>query len=98
MSQTACSTCSFSFDNHRAPGASALRGKLLFGPERLISKPRADSTAYDVCPNCGNRFLSSEFETMRDLSRKKLGAMGVVYGAVALLIVGLGAVVWLAGP
>jgi len=97
MSQATCPSCSFSFDNHREPGAGSLRGKLLFGPERLISKPRADSSAHDLCPNCGARFVSSEFETMRDLSRKKLGAMGLIYGIVALLIVGLGAVVWLAG-
>jgi hypothetical protein len=96
MSQTTCPSCAFAFDNDRKAGSNALRGRLLFGPERLVSKPRADSTAYDLCPSCGKRFLSSEFESMRALSRKKLGVMGAVYGVVALLIAGLGAVVWLA--
>jgi predicted RNA-binding Zn-ribbon protein involved in translation (DUF1610 family) len=98
MSQTMCPSCGVRFDNNREPGSSTLRGRLLFGPERLILKPRVDSAAYDLCPNCGNRFLSSEFETMRNASRRKLGLMGVIYGVVALLIAGLGAVVWLAGP
>jgi hypothetical protein len=96
MSQTTCPSCRFAFDNHRKAGSTTLRGRLLFGPERLISKPRADSTAYELCPSCGSRFLSSEFESMRALSRKKLGVMGIIYGVVALLIVGVGAVVWLA--
>ena len=98
MTQTTCPSCGIGFDNPRKSGSSALRGRLLFGPERLIWKPRIDSTAYDLCPNCGARVLSSEVQSMRDASRRKLGTMGIVYGVVVLLIAGLGAIVWLAGP
>lgn len=94
MSRTMCPSCGLGFDNHREGGLATLRGKLLFGPERLVGKSRLDSAARDLCPNCGHRFVSSEFEAMRDLSRRKLGAMGVIYGVVTLIIACLVVLVW----
>ena len=97
MSQTTCPSCGFGFDNQRPVGISQLRGRLLFGPERVISKPRVDSNAYDTCPKCGTRFLSSEMNMLRALARLKLQSAAAVYGGVALLIVVVGVVVWLFG-
>lgn len=97
MSQTTCPSCGFGFDDHRPIGAEGLRGRLLFGPERLISKPRVDSTAFDTCPSCGNRFVSGELATFRAFARLKLRSMGIIYGLMGLLIAALGTTVWVLG-
>jgi hypothetical protein len=55
MSQTTCPSCGFGFDNHRPGGAEELRRRLVYGTERLIYNPKADSTAYDTCPGCGTQ-------------------------------------------
>lgn len=97
MSQTKCPSCGFSFDNHRPGGAVALRGRLLFGPERLIGKARVDETAFDICPNCGNRFLANEVEFFGTFARAKLQSMAAIYAVVALGVVTLLAIVLVSG-
>ena len=97
MSQTTCPSCGFGFDNHRPAGAEELRGRVLYGPERLIYNVKADSAAYDTCPKCGKQFLSTEFRKLRMLVRVKFRSASLVYGLGAILILAVAAAVWLSG-
>ena len=97
MSQTQCPSCGFEFDNHRPRGAEALRGRLLFGPERLITKARVDANAFDACPSCANRFVAPEVAIAGKFVRAKLGTMGALYGTVAFAVVALVAVLLVSG-
>lgn len=96
MSQAKCPSCGFTFDNHRSGDPEELRGRLLYGPERLIAKARLDESALDSCPNCGNRFPSQEFRFFGEFARARIQTMGGVYAAVSLVVVALGVSLWLA--
>jgi hypothetical protein len=97
MSQTQCPSCGYAFDNQRPQGAEKLRGRLLYGPERLIAKARVDGGAFDVCPNCSTRFVAEEVEVFSTLARAKLRSMSAIYGGVALAAAALVAVLWVSG-
>lgn len=95
MSQAACPSCGFRFENHR-DGASELRaGRLVYGTERVIYQPKMDSSAYDTCPKCGAAFVSSEFDRLRAIVRTKRNVAAFVYGMVGLLITAVAATIWL---
>jgi len=97
MSQTECPACGFGFDNHRPAGAEELRGRMLYGPERLITKARVDPGAFDTCPNCGNRFVAPEVEIIGTFARAKLRSMGAIYAGVALVVAVVVAMLWVSG-
>jgi hypothetical protein len=97
MSQAKCPSCGFGFDNHRRSGdLEGLRGRLLYGPERLIGKARLDGPAFDTCPNCGNKFPSAEFRFFGEFARAKIQSMGAIYAVVGLLVTAAGVSLWLA--
>jgi hypothetical protein len=95
MSQAKCPSCGFGFDNHRSGDPEELRGRLLYGPERLIGKARLDGPAFDTCPNCGNKFPSEEFRFFGEFARAKIQTMGGIYAVVGILVVALGMWLWL---
>ena len=95
MSQTKCPSCGFAFDNQRSTGPEVLRGRLLYGPERLIAKARLDAAAFDTCSSCGNRFVSKEFRFFGDFARAKLRSMGAIYALVGILVMAI--LIWLTG-
>jgi hypothetical protein len=76
MSETKCPSCGFGFDNHRSAGPEQLRGRMLFGPERLIANAKLNDASFDICPNCGSRFPSAEFRIFGEFARSKLRSMG----------------------
>ena len=97
MSQAKCPQCGFGFDNHRNSGVEQLRGRMIFGPERLVANPKMDAAATDTCPKCGSSFPSSEFQVFGDFSRAKLRSMAGVYATVGVVVVALALSVWLSG-
>jgi|SRR5450631_633005 len=97
MSQAKCPSCGFGFDNHRSAGPEQLRGRMLFGPERLIANAKLNDAAFDICPSCGSRFPSAEFRIFGEFARSKLRSMGGIYAVVGIFIVVLGISIWLGG-
>ena len=97
MSQAKCPHCGFGFDNQRSAGPERLRGRLLYGPERLIAKAKLDGASFDICPNCGNRFPSQEFVFFGEFARAKLRSMGSIYAVAGIFIVVLAISIWLGG-
>ena len=95
VSDTRCPSCGFAFDNRRAPDPEGLRGKLLYGPERLIVSAKLDASGFDECPSCGNRFVSEDFRFFGEFVRARLHSMGGVYAFVAAIIVAFIAAFWL---
>jgi hypothetical protein len=96
MSQAKCPSCGFGFDNQRRP-EKELRGRLLYGPERLIGRRRLDAEAFDMCPKCGTRFESAEFQFFGEFARAKLHSMAGVYALVMLVVVAFVISIWLSG-
>jgi hypothetical protein len=86
MSETICPTCNHRFDNRRDNSPEWLRGRLTYGPERLIVNAKLNSAAMDVCPSCGSRFATDNFRFISEFVRMKLRSMGAIYGLVALMI------------
>jgi hypothetical protein len=97
MSQAKCPSCGFGFDNHRDAGPEQLKGRMLFGPERLIAKARLDDAAFDTCPKCGNRFPSEEYQFFGQFARLKLRSMGGIYAIAGILIIVVAISIWLGG-
>ena|SRR6185437_14177400 len=95
MSQAKCPGCGFDFDNHRNAGPEQLRGRMLYGPERLIAKAKLDGAALDTCPSCGNRFPSREFRFFGEFARAKLRSMAGIYALVGILAGALAVSIWL---
>lgn len=97
MSQTKCPSCGFNFDNQRGTGPEVLRGRLLYGPERLIAKARLDAAAFDTCASCGKEFASKEFRFFGEFARARIRSMGGIYAMVGILAIAMVAAIWLAG-
>jgi rubredoxin len=95
MSQAKCPSCGFAFDNHREGGTRSLRGRLLFGPERLIATAKRKASDMDLCPNCGTRFVSEEFAIFGKFARARLQSVGAVYAVVGLVVVAMIASFWM---
>jgi hypothetical protein len=90
-----CPSCGFSFDNRRDAGLEGLRGKLLYGPERLIVNARLDAGGLDLCPSCGKRFVSNDFRFFGEFVRARLHSMGGVYALVLAVIAAFVAALWM---
>jgi predicted RNA-binding Zn-ribbon protein involved in translation (DUF1610 family) len=95
ITDTRCPSCGFAFDSRRAADPEGLRGKLLYGPERLIVNARLDASGFDQCPSCGNRFVSEDFRFFGEFVRARLRSMGGVYALVFVLIAAFAAAFWL---
>jgi hypothetical protein len=85
MSETTCPVCRCRFDNHRDNSPEWLRGRLTYGPERLIVNAKLNSAAVDVCPSCGARFATDNFRFISEFVRAKLRSMGAIYGLVVVM-------------
>ena len=84
MSQAKCPSCGFGFDNHRRSGSlRGLRGRLLYGPERLIRKLDWTAPHSTPAPNCGrDKFPQREF-TSSASCQAKIQSMGAIYAVMA---------------
>ncbi len=72
-----------------------LRGRMLYGPERLIVNARLNAAALDHCPSCGREFASVPFRMFGEFVRARIRSMGAVYALVALAAIAAIAVVLL---
>jgi len=90
-----CPSCDFAFDSRRDADLEGLRGKLLYGPERLIVNARLDASGLDLCPSCGKRFVSDDFRFFGEFVRARLHSMGGVYAFVFALIAAFVAALWI---
>lgn len=93
-----CPSCGFAFDSARAGGPEALRGRLIYGPERLVVNAKLDAASFDVCPACGKHFVSDQFRFFSEFVRARLRSMGGIYALVVVLIAALAAAVWIGKP
>jgi hypothetical protein len=84
MSRIQCPSCHFAFEDGRPAGLEGLRGRLLYGPERLIVNAHLNAAALDSCPSCGRQFASAPFSMLGEFVRARIGLMGAVYALVAL--------------
>jgi predicted RNA-binding Zn-ribbon protein involved in translation (DUF1610 family) len=89
MSQTKCPSCGISFENGRHASCEDLRGRLTFGPERLIVNSQVTARDLDTCPSCGKAFVSDPFLLFGQFVRARLHTMGAVYALVFALAVGV---------
>lgn len=71
---------------------------MVYGPERLVVNSKLDATAFDTCPACGERFVAPELRIFGEFVRARLRSMGVLYGAVLLVVAALAASVFLGRP
>ena len=85
--QTSCPACGFAFDNRRTLSVEGLRGRFLYGPERLIVNTKLTAASLDKCPSCGREFVSAPFRIPGEFVRVKIRSMGVVYALVLLVAV-----------
>jgi hypothetical protein len=97
MSRATCPSCGSQFDNHRPHGPRSLRGRLLFGPERLIAKAKRQASDLDTCPRCRHAFVSDDFAFFGRFARARLQSMAGIYAIAGLLIAAMVASLWLSG-
>jgi hypothetical protein len=97
-SQARCPACGLRFASARGAGPEALRGRLVYGPERLVVNAKLDAAAFEVCPSCGKRFVSDQFRVFGEFVRARLHSMGGIYALVVVLIAAIAAVVWIGSP
>ena len=87
MSQTQCPSCGLGFDNGRTLSYEDLRGRMLYGPERLIVNAKLDAAAFDRCPSCGREFVSAPFRVFGEFVRARIHSMGWMYALVLLVAI-----------
>jgi hypothetical protein len=85
MSQIQCPSCKFAFDDGKTLSLEGLRGRMLYGPERLIVNARLDAASFDKCPSCGREFVAPSFRIFGEFVRARIRSMGGLYVAVLLL-------------
>jgi hypothetical protein len=86
MTPTICPSCGTAFDNVRAASAEGLRGRLTYGPERLIVNAQLSARNFDTCPQCGRRVASGAARFFAQFVRARLRLMSVPYVLVLLVI------------
>lgn len=96
--RSACPACGLAFSTSRAGGLEAMRGRMVYGPERLVVNSKLDAAAFDTCPACGERFAAPQMRIFGEFVRARLRSMGMLYGAVIVVIAALAASVLLGRP
>ena len=87
MSQSQCPSCGVRFENGKTFSYEDLRGRMLYGPERLIVNAKLGASAMDTCPSCGKEFVSAPFRIFGEFVRARIRSMGGVYALVFLVAV-----------
>jgi rRNA maturation protein Nop10 len=94
MTSTKCPSCGSAFESTHDASPEALRGRLTYGPERLIVNAQLGARNFDTCPQCGRRIVSAPSRFFAQFVRARLRSMSVPYFLVVLVIAAVLVAAW----